>query len=230
MRKIFVVGLVVSCSLPMCAQRVPEHDVVVQEDSHPLIVRYANGTIERYIAKWTGNVRVLEWEDGEPATWTHPWDNRRCHWQIGTHIDRKLYLTNALGEQFAKEDMVKVYNTNLNNDGSSLTIELRPENCNDTEARFQSDVKDATLHVQQQFQGKVASDLEALKTTIHGWDKVVDVSLHEPTEPQQPSSPPVVAPLPSHRGTIINWILLVALLGALVGIVILLSRGRRKTN
>jgi hypothetical protein len=47
-----------------------------------------------------------------------------------------------------------------------MLLGLRSENCNDAEARFQSDVSDSHIHVQQQFVNRTNADFQAVLNAI----------------------------------------------------------------
>jgi hypothetical protein len=189
------------------AQRVNRTDVV-QHASRPILVRYANGATERYIVEWTGTASIREWEDGGPATplTGHFVDDRRCHWEIRPVIQRKLYFVNVVGDRFAKEELTTVYQVRFENQGNAfMLLGLRSENCNDAEARFQSDVNDSHVHVMQQFTNTVNFDFQAVLNAVRGWSQVVTVS--EDTgnnavaapQPSKPSAPSKGSPNATRR-------------------------------
>lgn len=78
---------------------------------------------------------------------------------------------------FEKKDLVVVlHEVKFANQGSDFgLLALRPENCGDSEARFDSDVKDARNAVKAQLPNILATDAAKVKTTLKGWPNVVAV-------------------------------------------------------
>jgi hypothetical protein len=153
---------------------------VVKEDTRPLFVRYSSGDSERYVVKWTGSLESNHWEDGHPAIPLEGkfTDTRQCHWTINTQIVRKLFLINKVGEQFAKENLTTVLSLGSANQGSDFKLtQLRPENCGDAEARYQSDLKDARVAIGQAFNLVLEKDFQDLKTIVKGWKDAVYVGV-----------------------------------------------------
>jgi len=182
--RVAAVGFILLCG-SCFAQRVNRTDVV-QSASRPVLVKFANGVTEKYVVEWSGTASILESEEGAPATPLsgHFIDDRRCHWKIQPVIQRKLYFVNRVGDRFAKEDLTTVYQVHFDNQGSEfMSLRLRSENCNDAEARFQSDVSDSHILVQQQFVNHTNADFQAVLNAIRGWNQVVKVTEDTPTKP-----------------------------------------------
>jgi hypothetical protein len=167
-----IVGFALACGSAWAA------DEVVAKDSKPFPVKYNNGTAEKYIAEWSATVSVDKSESGGPA---EPLkgkliDDRKCQWTIITTVVRRLYLTNPAGELFEKKDLATPPAVKFANQGADFKLlQLRPESCGDTNARFESDVKDARNAVKTQLPGIMNSDAAIVKTTLKGWPNVTDV-------------------------------------------------------
>jgi hypothetical protein len=141
-------------------------------------VKYRNGATEKYLAEWTATVDVDKSESGGPAKPLEGKlvDDRKCHWTIVTTVVRRLYLTNQTGERFEKKDFATPHAVKFANQGSDFKLEqLRPENCGDAEARFQSDLTDARNAAKNALPQVIDSDAKTVKSILRGWPNVVDV-------------------------------------------------------
>lgn len=144
----------------------------VVRDSKPFLVKYTDGIAEKYVAEWIGIVSWDKSESGGPAVPLKGKfiDDRKCHWTITAVVTRRLYLMNRNGDRFKKDDFDAVFNAKHVGQGSDFVLtQLRPENCGDAEARFQSDVNDARKALRDQFAGITASDVNAVKEKVKGW-------------------------------------------------------------
>jgi hypothetical protein len=158
--------IAVTISLLSCA--VAHADVsAVSQRQKPFLVRYADGNTERYVAKYTGIVDVSHWESGGPSTLTHPIDNRQCHWEIRTSIDRDVCLVSRSGEQFCQGSLHHAYGTSFAGQGSDFQLtQLHSENCGDANGRFNSDVNDAKNAVSAAMDGVMANDVARVQSDL----------------------------------------------------------------
>jgi hypothetical protein len=69
-----------------------------------------------------------------------------------------------------------VYGTSFSGKGSDFKVtQLRPENCGDADARFNSDVNDAKNNVMGAMDGVIANDLSKVTSDLTGLPNVVAV-------------------------------------------------------
>lgn len=151
---------------------------ILQQDAKPITVVYKSGEVEHYVVKWTGTRGIDHHEDGHPSEPLKGWltDTRQCHWTISSQIVRKVYLLNHNGQEYAQEELTTPLVENFANKGSDFVLtQLRPENCGDADARYQSDVADSTKHMAEVFPDNVAKDYQAVIQTMKGWPNVKEV-------------------------------------------------------
>jgi len=151
---------------------------VLQQDTKPITVNYTSGEVEHYVVKWTGSRDIDHHEDGHPSEPLNGWftDTRQCHWSIASRIIRKVYLLNHNGQEYAQEEFTTPLVENFANKGSDFVLtQLRPENCGDANARYQSDVADSAKHMADVFPTNVAKDYQTVIDTMKGWPKVKSV-------------------------------------------------------
>lgn len=131
--------------------------------------RYADGTQERYLVAYRGIVKQYARESGGPAIPEQGKfiDNRQCHWNIDSRIERTVYLVHRSGRNIPYEKLSNRWQVPFTNKGSDFVLtQLRSENCNDAWARFASDVTNAKQRVNAEFVTVIASDLETLKKSL----------------------------------------------------------------
>lgn len=169
--------LIIVVSLCVLSTVTARADVsAISERQKPFLVKYKGGVSERYVAKYVGEVDVSKWESGGPSTLTHPIDNRQCHWQINTAIQRDVCLVNVSGQQFCKGDMHRVYGTSFAGKGSDFVLtQLHSENCGDAQGRFNSDVNDAKNAVANAMDSVMANDLDRVKADLTAATHAVSV-------------------------------------------------------
>ena len=151
---------------------------VLQSDSKPISVVYKTGEVEHYIVKWTGQRVIDHHEDGHPSEPLKGWltDTRQCYWSIDSSILRRVYLLNKNGQEFAQAELTTPLVNNFANKGSDFVVTaLRPENCGDANARYQSDVANSAQYMAQAFPPNVAKDYQTVISTMKGWPNVKDV-------------------------------------------------------
>jgi hypothetical protein len=151
---------------------------VLQQDAKPITVIYTSGEVEHYVVKWTGTRDIDHHEDGHPSEPLNGWftDTRQCHWSIASRIIRKVYLLNHNGQEYAQDELTTPLVENFANKGSDFVLtQLRPENCGDANARYQSDVADSAKHMAEVFPSNVAKDYQTVIDTMKSWPKVKNV-------------------------------------------------------
>lgn len=154
-------------------------DDVLGTDSRPFQVRYSNGATEKYVVEWTALLSVDRRESGSPAIPAQFQfvDTRRCHWSVRGRVERRVYLMNQAGERFEKKDLATVYDSSSSNEGSALKLEqLRSENCNDAQARFESDIRDGRTATTNKLPEVIRNDIGTVQTVFKSWPNVADVS------------------------------------------------------
>jgi hypothetical protein len=126
-------------------------------------VKYSDGFVEKYIVAYNGVVNVAKEERGSAR---FP-DNRQCFWSIQTYVGRQIYSVNRQGQRAVLEQFNRKFETAFANQGDDFKIlKLRPENCNDANNRFESDVNNAKQAIQQKFEPIVTEDLKTLKNVL----------------------------------------------------------------
>jgi len=122
----------------------------VQQQERSMVVEYKSGEKIKYAVVFVGAVHVNRFEDGNPSTLDpfHPFDDRKCHWTVTPSITRQTFIVLPDGERAEKRDLAFVYNVPFSNQGSDFVLmQLRPENCSDAQARFDSDVNNGVASV-----------------------------------------------------------------------------------
>jgi hypothetical protein len=142
---------------------------VVQQHIFPMSAEMDSGTVANYLIQWMATIDSKTSETGHPS---EPLkgsltDNRKCQWEIRTEILRRVYHIDPK-EQTAKETSVdKVFSGGFANQGSDFVFQnLRPENCNDSAGRYQSDLKDARSAVGAVFPTVISKDREVVASDI----------------------------------------------------------------
>lgn len=172
------VAIVITATTGVHAQNVEN----VGEYSQAYRITYEDGDTERYIANYTGQVRYRHWESGGPSKPLEGKfvDDRQCHWTIQSLIDRKVCLVSRDGRQYCQGNMNRVYGVQMAGQGSDFVLErLRPENCGDTQARYESDLNNARVATQRALQPTADSDrrrVESELSAIQGAASVARVS------------------------------------------------------
>ncbi|HEX4038645.1 MAG TPA: hypothetical protein VHX37_11355 [Acidobacteriaceae bacterium] len=151
---------------------------VVQTDAKPIKVVYNSGEVEHYIVRWQGTRKIDHHEDGHPSEPLKGWltDTRQCFWSIDTQILRRVYLLNHNGQEFAQDELTSPLVEHFANKGSDYVVtQLRPENCNDADTRYKSDVADSTKHMAQVFSSVAGPDYQAVLAKMRAWPGVKSV-------------------------------------------------------
>ena len=131
--------------------------------------KYADGTQERYVVAYRGFVKQYARESGGPAV---PEkfkfiDDRQCHWNIDSRIERTVYLVHRSGRNIPYEKLSTRWQIPFTSKGSDFVLtQLRSENCNDAWSRYISDVNNAKSRVQGEFASVIGGDLETLKKAM----------------------------------------------------------------
>jgi hypothetical protein len=150
----------------------------VQSSERLFAIKYKDGTLERYKVRWVAYANMDVREDGHPAVPLKGWitDTRQCFWTITSHIDRRVYLLNKLGQEFSAQDLFRTYNTDFTNKGSDFVVlKFRSENCGDCAARRDSDFNNAKTNLRSVYDNAVKIDLDKLKADAKANAEVVSV-------------------------------------------------------
>lgn len=132
-------------------------------------VTYLDGSKETYVARYRALVSYRKWQTGEASKPMsgHFIDDRQCHWDITTQVDRDVCLTSKSGQQFCQGSMSRVYGTSKAGKGSDFVLlKLHPETCGDAEGRYNSDVNDAKNAVGGALDGVMQNDLVQVRQDL----------------------------------------------------------------
>ena len=81
------------------------------------------------------------------------------------------------GQDYEKRDLITVFKTSHAGEGSSFVLtNLRSENCNDCQARRDSDFQNIRNAVNGSLQATIAADLPTVKAQIAALNDVVEVT------------------------------------------------------
>ena len=148
----------------------------LETDTRVFRVRFGDGGIVTFRVEWRGKLDGWVREDGQPATLWHPIDDRRCFWGGTGSIIRQVIAVIG-GQDYKKEDLTTVFSAGHAGEGGSFVLTaLRPENCNDCQARRDSDFQNIRNAVNSSLQGVLAGDLETVKNQIRALNDVVEVT------------------------------------------------------
>lgn len=140
-------------------------------------VKYKDGTVELYKARWSAVRHMDVREDGGPAK---PFegkfvDDRRCAWTINAYISRKVFLIAKTGKEFENNEKAKIFNADFTNQGSSFVLtNFRPENCNDAQGRRDSDYANSRTTLLNALPSIADRDFETLKSEYQQDGTVVE--------------------------------------------------------
>lgn len=157
------------------------HELVYAEEigtqTRTYRVQYSDGATENYSVIYHGIVEPKKWQTGKPSTTFHPLDTRKCHWTIETYVTREACLVSRGGQQFCKGQATRVYGISFAGKGSDLQLErLHPENCNDANARYNSDVTDAKAAVNSLLRDITRTDGDEVKDDLMTSLKAINVA------------------------------------------------------
>ena len=80
------------------------------------------------------------------------------------------------GQDYEKKDLVQVFKAAHAGEGGEFKVfELRPENCNDCQARRESDFQNIRDKVNGGLQGIINADLDTVKQALKSLADVVEV-------------------------------------------------------
>ena len=144
-------------------------------DTRVFRVKFKDDNLITYRVRWAGKLDAWVREDGEPATLLHPWDDRRCFWGATGLVLRQVSVVIA-GQDYEKKDLTQIFKAAHAGEGSEFQVtKLRPENCNDCQARRESDFQNIRNAVNDGLQGIINADLEAVKQALRSLSDVVEV-------------------------------------------------------
>jgi hypothetical protein len=139
----------------------------VNQKERTYSIKYRDGSVERFKVKWQALRDMEVHEDGGPSTFTHPIDDRTCHWSINARVERRVYMVNRLGQEFGLDALTRAYNSDFTNQGASfMLVGLRSENCNDARGRRESDWNNAAANLNGRFGAITEGDYQSLKNEI----------------------------------------------------------------
>jgi hypothetical protein len=155
----------------ICGQPVGAEDVKQVEGR--VLVEYEDGSLEHYVVRWTGAVLSDRRESGGPATpLSGKWiDDRQCHWVVRTVVSRRLYLKARSGEEFERPESAKLFESSEESSqeksASGFRAEnVRPENCNDAEAKILGDLEGARARAAATLDEVVKEDRKRLPAQL----------------------------------------------------------------
>ena len=144
-------------------------------DTRVFRVKFNDKNVITYRVRWTGKLDGWIREDGEPSTLLHPWDDRRCFWG-GTGLVMRQVLVVIAGQDYEKKDLVQVFMAaHVGEGGEFQVLSLRPENCNDCQARRESDFQNIRTAINDGLQGIINADLDTVKQALKSLENVVEV-------------------------------------------------------
>lgn len=139
--------------------------------------RLQDGSNITYKAQWQGYAEFDTREDGGPSIWTHPIDDRRCHWSASGRIIRSVAVVVG-GQDYWNDSLTTAFSQGSQGEGSEFDLtQLRPENCNDCRDRRESDFANMRNRVNGALAGVVEQDLPIVIEGIRGLPGVVEVNL-----------------------------------------------------
>jgi len=163
-----------------------ENARVIRQQAIPVSVTLDSGAVEQYLVHWLGTVASNKFEEGHPAEPLKGWltDTRQCHWSIQSEVLRKVYYVDQKGQASTENAVSTVFHSGFGNQGSDFVLtQLRPENCGDSAARYQSDVSNAQMAVARTFTSVINEDRIRLSEELRKLPHVVKVLL--PAQDQQ---------------------------------------------
>jgi hypothetical protein len=160
---------------------------VVRQQAVPVSVTLDSGAVEQYLVQWLGTVASNKVEEGHPAEPLKGWfaDTRKCHWSIQSEVSRKVYYVDKDEHPSTENAVSTVFHSGFGNQGSDFVwTRLRPENCGDSAARYQSDINDAQTAVASKFGGIINEDRIRLSEELGKLPHVAKVSVPMPNQQQ----------------------------------------------
>lgn len=160
-------GLLIGLAVASTAAWGEDETVGMRQKS--FLVTYADGSRETYVARYRALVSYRKWQTGEASKPMsgHLFDDRQCHWDITTQVDRDVCLTSKSGQQFCQGALSRVYGTSKAGKGNDFVLlKLHPETCGDAEGRYNSDVNDAKNAVSGALDGVMQNDLEQVSSDL----------------------------------------------------------------
>jgi hypothetical protein len=162
-----------------------ENVQVLRQQAIPVSVTLNSGAVEQYLVHWLGTVASNKFEEGHPAEPLKGWftDTRQCHWSIQSEVVRKVYYVDQNGQASTENAVSTVFHSGFGNQGSDFVLtRLRPDNCGDSAARYQSDVNDAQMAVAGKFASIINEDRIRLAEELRKLPHVVNVSVPMPDQ------------------------------------------------
>lgn len=160
---------------------------VVGQDAVQVVVTLDTGAVEKYLVQWVGLVDSSKVEEGHSADPGRGWnaDTRQCHWRIRSGVERKVYYLNQDGQVSNDDAISERFASGFGNKGSDYIFrELRPENCNDNEDHYTSDLSNARSAVGNKFPSIIADDRQRLVNELRALPHVVNVTLLSSDNPR----------------------------------------------
>jgi hypothetical protein len=161
---------------------------VIRQQVVPVSVTLDSGVVEKYLVHWLGTVASTKSEEGHPSEPLKGWftDTRKCHWSIQSEVVRKVYYVDQKGQASTDNGVTRVFHSGFGNQGSDFVLtQLRPENCGDSAARYQSDVNDAQAAVATKFHSIIMEDRERLAEELRTLPHVANVTVLPPNRENQ---------------------------------------------
>ncbi len=121
------------------------------------LVTYPTGETERILVVYQGFHKRRQWQSGESAslTWKrwHPVDDRKCHWETSSWVQRKAYFLSYSGARGEIGDFEKVFETSEAQDaGPDHWYEVfYHQTCGDVRSSYLKDVNRSKHTLQQEF-------------------------------------------------------------------------------
>ncbi len=181
MRCVRMLGIccgLLAASLAQAQVRDDYATVVAQTDTPKWIVTYQDGGQETYQPEWRATLTVRREQTGQVA---RPLqgdfvDTRACRWSIQGRIERSLRLctragcTATVGPSAAlPHPGVAIALDPLHREPPPLTeriLRLTPDSCNETDARFRTEVETMRTQLLERFQQQVATGQQELAAQL----------------------------------------------------------------
>lgn len=153
----------------------------LQSDSRVFRVQFRDSGIITFRVEYHGSIDAWVREDGGPAVWpSHPIDDRRCFWGATGKIIRSVVAVIG-GENYVKKEALEVYTKPMAGEGSSFVVtNLASENCNQAQARRDSDYQNVRNAVNSALQSTIDQDIPKVKTFFQGLNGFVKIEADQP--------------------------------------------------
>jgi hypothetical protein len=134
----------------------------VHGSERPFLVRYPDGTAERIVVKYDGYIKKKMWQTGESSKPLegHPIDDRKCHWELSSWIQRTAYLIHRTGIQAPLENFERRFVVSWKDDrGPDKPYEIfYHRTCGDSRGAYDEQVNGLTRNLIGSFSSRLNED------------------------------------------------------------------------